>query len=85
MRVYSGNIKSGDTLLNSITGKKERVGRLLLMHANKREEISEISAGNICAFLGLKETQTGHTLCDAAKPIVLEKMEFPDPVIHIAI
>lgn len=85
VRVYSGTIKSGDTLLNSITGKKERVGRLLLMHANKREEISEISAGNICAFLGLKETQTGHTLCDAVKPIVLEKMEFPDPVIHIAI
>ncbi len=85
VRVYSGTIKSGDTLLNSITGKKERVGRLLLMHANKREEISEISAGNICAFLGLKETQTGHTLCDVAKPIVLEKMEFPDPVIHIAI
>ena len=85
VRVYSGTIKSGDTLLNSITGKKERVGRLLLMHANKREEISEISAGNICAFLGLKETQTGHTLCDSAKPIVLEKMEFPDPVIHIAI
>ena len=85
VRVYSGTIKSGDTLLNSITGKKERVGRLLLMHANKREEISEISAGNICAFLGLKETQTGHTLCDAAKPIVLEKMEFPDPVIHSAI
>ena len=85
VRVYSGTIKSGDTLLNSITGKKERVGRLLLMHANKREEISEISAGNICAFLGLKETQTGHTLCDTAKPIVLEKMEFPDPVIHIAI
>ena len=85
VRVYSGTIKSGDTLLNSITGKKERVGRLLLMHASKREEISEISAGNICAFLGLKETQTGHTLCDAAKPIVLEKMEFPDPVIHIAI
>ena len=85
VRVYSGTIKSGDTLLNSITGKKERVGRLLLMHANKREEISEISAGNICAFLGLKETQTGHTLCDVNKPIVLEKMEFPDPVIHIAI
>ena len=85
VRVYSGTIKSGDTLLNSITGKKERVGRLLLMHANKREEISEISAGNICAFLGLKETQTGHTLCDPAKPIVLEKMEFPDPVIQIAI
>ena len=85
VRVYSGTIKSGDTLLNSITGKKERVGRLLLMHANKREELSEISAGNICAFLGLKETQTGHTLCDVNKPIVLEKMEFPDPVIHIAI
>ncbi len=85
VRVYSGTIKSGDTLLNSITGKKERVGRLLLMHANKREEVSEISAGNICAFLGLKETQTGHTLCDVNKPIVLEKMEFPDPVIHIAI
>ena len=85
VRVYSGTIKSGDTLLNTITGKKERVGRLLLMHANKREEISEITAGNICAFLGLKETQTGHTLCDPAKPIVLEKMEFPDPVIHIAI
>ena len=85
VRVYSGTIKSGDTLLNSITGKKERVGRLLLMHANKREEISEISAGNLCAFLGLKETQTGHTLCDVNKPIVLEKMEFPDPVIHIAI
>ncbi len=73
VRVYSGVIKSGDTLLNSVTGKKERVGRLLLMHANKREEISEISAGNICAFLGLKETQTGHTLCDQNKPIVLEK------------
>ena len=85
VRVYSGVIKSWDTLLNTVTGKKERVGRLLLMHANKREEISEISAGNICAFLGLKETQTGHTLCDPAKPIVLEKMEFPDPVIHIAI
>ena len=85
VRVYSGVIKSGDTLLNSVTEKKERVGRLLLMQANKREEISEISAGNICAFLGLKETQTGHTLCDPAKPIVLEKMEFPDPVIQIAI
>ena len=85
VRVYSGIIKSGDTLLNSVTEKKERVGRLLLMHANKREEISEISAGNICAFLGLKETQTGHTLCDPVKPIVLEKMEFPDPVIQIAI
>lgn len=85
VRVYSGSIKSGDSLLNPVTGKKERVGRLLLMHANKREEINEISAGNICAFLGLKDTQTGHTLCDAAKPVILEKMEFPEPVIDIAI
>ncbi len=85
VRVYSGSIKSGDSLLNPVTGKKERVGRLLLMHANKREEINEISAGNICAFLGLKDTQTGHTLCDSAKPVILEKMEFPEPVIDIAI
>lgn len=85
VRVYSGSIKSGDSLLNPVTGKKERVGRLLLMHANKREEINEISAGNICAFLGLKDTQTGHTLCDISKPVILEKMEFPEPVIDIAI
>ncbi len=85
VRVYSGTIKSGDTLLNSNTGKKERIGRLLLMHANKREEINEISAGHICAFLGLKETKTGHTLCDPKHPIVLESMEFPEPVISLAI
>ena len=85
VRVYSGVVKSGDTLLNPITGKKERVGRLLLMHANKREEISEIGAGHICAFLGLKETQTGHTLCDLKNTVLLEKMEFPEPVIDIAI
>lgn len=85
VRIYSGSIKSGDSLLNPVTGKKERVGRLLLMHANKREEINEISAGNICAFLGLKDTQTGHTLCDISKPVILEKMEFPEPVIDIAI
>lgn len=85
VRVYSGIIKSGDSLLNPITGQKERVGRLLLMHANKREEIAEIHAGHICAFLGLKDTRTGNTLCDMKNPIILEKMEFPEPVIDIAI
>lgn len=85
VRVYSGTVKSGDSLLNPITGKKERVGRLLLMHSNKREEISEIGAGQIAAFLGLKDTQTWHTLCDLKNAIVLERMEFPDPVINIAI
>ncbi len=85
VRVYSGVIKTGDTLLNPLTRQKERVGRLLLMHANKREEISEIHAGHICAFLGLKDTRTGHTLCDMKNPIILEKMTFPVPVIDIAI
>jgi elongation factor G len=85
VRVYSGIIKSGDTLLNPLTRQKERVGRLLLMHANKREEIDEIHAGHICAFLGLKDTRTGHTLCDMKDPIILEKMTFPEPVIDIAI
>ncbi len=85
VRVYSGTIKTGDTLLNPITRQRERVGRLLLMHANKREEIDEIHAGHICAFLGLKDTRTGHTLCDMKDPIILEKMEFPAPVIDIAI
>ena len=85
VRVYSGIIKSGDTLLNPLTRQKERVGRLLLMHANKREEIDEIHAGHICAFLGLKDTRTGHTLCDMKDPVILEKMEFPEPVIDIAI
>lgn len=85
VRVYSGVIKSGDTLLNPITRQKERVGRLLLMHANKREEISEIHAGHICAFLGLKDTKTGHTLCDIKDPILLESMDFPEPVIQLAV
>jgi elongation factor G len=84
-RVYSGVIKSGDALLNPRTGEKERVGRLLLMHANKREEISEIHAGHICAFLGLKDVKTGDTLCDQKQPIILERMEFPEPVISIAV
>ncbi len=85
VRVYSGIIKSGDALLNPVTGQKERVGRLLLMHANKREEISEVHAGHICAFLGLKDTRTGNTLCDMKAPIILEKMTFPEPVISIAV
>ena len=85
VRVYSGVIKSGDMLLNPITGQKERVGRLLMMHANKREEITEISAGHICAFLWLKDTRTGNTLCDIKNPIVLESMTFPEPVISIAV
>jgi len=85
VRVYSWTIKSGDTLLNTITGQKERIWRLLLMHANKREEINEISAWYICAFLWLKNTKTWHTLSDPKHPIVLESMEFPEPVISIAI
>ena len=85
VRVYSGVIKSWDMLLNPITGQKERVGRLLMMHANKREEITEISAGHICAFLWLKDTRTGNTLCDIKSPIVLESMTFPEPVISIAV
>ena len=85
VRVYSWVIKSGDMLLNPITGQKERVGRLLMMHANKREEITEISAGHICAFLWLKDTRTGNTLCDIKNPIVLESMTFPEPVISIAV
>jgi elongation factor G len=85
VRVYSGIVKSGDFLLNPVTGQKERVGRLLLMHANKREEVAEVHAGHICAFLGLKDTRTGNTLCDMSHPIILEKMTFPQPVIDIAI
>lgn len=85
VRVYSGVIKTGDKLLNTVTGQEERVGRLLLMHSNKREEVSEIHAGHIGAFLGFKDTKTGNTLCDPKHPIVLEKMEFMEPVISVAI
>jgi elongation factor G len=84
-RVYSGKIESGTTVLNSTKDRKERVGRMLLMHANNREDIKEAFAGDIVALAGLKETRTGDTLCDPAKPVILEKMEFPDPVIEIAI
>ncbi len=84
-RVYSGTLESGSYVYNSTKGKKERVGRLLLMHANHREEIDKVYSGDICAIVGLKETTTGDTLCDENHPIVLEKMEFPDPVIQVAI
>lgn len=84
-RVYSGHLTSGSYVYNSTKGKRERVGRLLLMHANHREEIPEIYAGDICAIVGLKDTSTGDTLCNEAHPIILEQMEFPDPVIRVAI
>ena len=84
-RVYSGKIEFGSTVLNSTKDKRERVGRMLLMHANNREDIKEAFAGDIVALAGLKDTRTGDTLCDLQKPVILEKMEFPDPVIEIAI
>src|SRR5579872_6047494 len=84
-RVYSGKVESGTTALNSTKDKKERVGRMLLMHANNREDIKEAYAGDIVALAGLKDTRTGDTLCDMQKPVILEKMEFPEPVIEIAI
>jgi len=84
-RVYSGKIESGTTVLNSTKDKKERIGRMLLMHANNREDIKEAYAGDIVALAGLKDTRTGDTLCDSQKPVILERMEFPDPVIEIAI
>ncbi len=84
-RVYSGQVKSGVMVYNAAKGKKERLGRLLKMHANKREDIEEVQAGDIAAAVGLRFTTTGDTLCDEAKPILLEKMEFPEPVISIAI
>ncbi len=84
-RIYSGHIESGTTVLNSTKDKKERIGRMLLMHANNREDIKEAYAGDIVAMAGLKDTRTGDTLCDMQKPVILEKMEFPEPVIEIAI
>ncbi|MGO4479112.1 elongation factor G [Massilia sp. 2TAF26] len=84
-RVYSGVINSGDTVYNPIKGKKERVGRILQMHANQREEIKEVRAGDIAAAVGLKEATTGETLCDPSAPIILEKMVFPEPVIQQAV
>lgn len=84
-RVYSGKLTSGSYVLNSTRGKRERVGRLLLMHANKREEVEEVYAGEIAAAVGLKDTTTGDTLCDEKNPVILERMEFPEPVISVAI
>jgi elongation factor G len=84
-RIYSGTLQSGTGVVNSTKDRKERIGRMLLMHANNREDIKEAYAGDIVALAGLKEVRTGDTLCDAQKPVILEKMEFPDPVIEIAI
>jgi elongation factor G len=84
-RIYSGKMNKGDTVLNSTKGKKERVGRMMMMHSNNREEIEEAFAGDIIALAGLKDTTTGDTLCDAKDPVVLETMTFPDPVIEIAV
>jgi elongation factor G len=84
-RIYSGKIESGSYVQNSVKDKRERVGRMLLMHSNNREEINEAFAGDIVAFVGMKDTTTGDTLCDASKPVVLERMEFPEPVIEIAV
>ena len=84
-RVYSGTVKTGDTIFNPIKGRKERLGRILQMHANQREEIKEVFAGDIAAAVGLKEATTGETLCDPANVITLERMVFPEPVIHVAV
>ena len=85
VRVYSGTLKAGSYVYNSTKGKRERVGRILRMHANHREEIEEIRAGDICGVVGFKETTTGDTICNEGQPIILESMEFPDPVIRVAI
>jgi elongation factor G len=84
-RIYSGKVESGTTLANTVKDKKERIGRMLLMHANHREDIKEAFTGDIVALAGLKDVTTGDTLCDAAKPVILERMEFPDPVIEVAV
>ncbi|MCJ7787708.1 MAG: elongation factor G, partial [Methyloceanibacter sp.] len=84
-RIYSGKVESGSTLLNTVKDKKERIGRMLLMHANHREDIKEAYTGDIVALAGLKDVTTGDTLSDPAKPVVLERMEFPDPVIEVAV
>jgi elongation factor G len=84
-RVYSGVVSSGDTVVNSVKGKKERIGRIVQMHANDRKEVDEVRAGDIAAGIGLKDVTTGETLCSPDHVIVLERMEFPDPVIHVAV
>ena len=84
-RVYSGNLKKGSYALNTTTLEKERIGRILRMHANAREDVEEVFAGDIAATVGLKNTSTGHTMCDENSPIVLEKITFPEPVVSIRI
>ncbi len=84
-RVYSGVLTSGDSVMNSVKGKKERVGRMVQMHANQRDEIKECRAGDIAALIGMKDVTTGDTLCSIEKPIILERMDFPEPVIHVAV
>src|SRR5207302_11422622 len=85
VRVYSGTLESGTSVLNSRRQRRERIGRLLKMHANKREEISEVYAGDICACVGLRNVTTGDTICDQKHPILLESIEFPAPVISVAV
>ena len=84
-RVYSGTLNTGSSVLNATKGKRERVGRLLQMHANHREDLETVYSGDIAAMVGLKNTTTGDTLCDEKNPIILESMEFPEPVIRVAI
>jgi elongation factor G len=85
VRIYSGRLEAGSQVLNSVKGRKERIGKIYRMHANKREEIPSVGAGDIVAVMGLKDTTTGETLCDPASPVILESMTFPAPVIHVAI
>jgi len=85
VRVYSGVLESGSSVINSVKGKKERVGRMVQMHANQRDEIKEVRAGDIAALIGMKDVTTGDTLCDSDKPIILERMDFPEPVISVAV
>merc|ERR1719161_3001784 len=84
-RVYSGVLKSGDEVLNTVKGKKERITRMLQMHANERTEVKEARAGDIVAIAGLKDTTTGDTLSDSSNQVILERMDFPDPVIKISV
>ena len=84
-RIYSGKLSKGSTVLNSSRGKTERIGRMVLMHSNSRERFHEAYAGDIVALVGLKDARTGDTLCDVAQPVILETMEFPDPVIEMAV
>jgi elongation factor G len=84
-RVYSGRLEKGGQVLNTTTGSKERIGRILQMHANNRQDRDEIMTGDIVAGIGLKNTRTGDTLCDPSHPVVLEQLEFPEPVIHVAV